>query len=182
MLHITDTITRGIILWCAVDVARYTGALYSVSYLKVSVVCNLPNGNFRTCIIIYTFWNNKNYNNNDIRSITNSSPIHETACTTSCYSHIDDSSCTMHLDIHYAIIPVLLQLMTWWWVFKDWNMQKILCEINLNRYAFLVGFTLWRMLVSVGMNLRVPWNAGYFLTSCKQVSFSRRTLHHGVSK
>ena len=40
----------------------------------------------------------------------------------------------------------------------------------------------WRMLVSAVMNLRVPWNAGNFLTSCKPVSFSRRTLHHGVSK
>ena len=40
----------------------------------------------------------------------------------------------------------------------------------------------WRTLVSVAMNLRVPWNAGNFLTSCKPVSFSRRTLHHGVSK
>ena len=40
----------------------------------------------------------------------------------------------------------------------------------------------WRTLVSAAMNLRVPWNAGNFLTSCKPVSFSRRTLHHGVSK
>jgi len=32
------------------------------------------------------------------------------------------------------------------------------------------------------MNLRVPWNVGNFLTSCKPVNFSRRTLHHGVSK
>ena len=32
------------------------------------------------------------------------------------------------------------------------------------------------------MNLRVTWNAGSFLTSCRPVSFSRRTLHHGVSK
>ena len=32
----------------------------------------------------------------------------------------------------------------------------------------------WRTLVSAVMNLR--------LTSCKPVSFSRRTLHHGVSK
>ena len=40
----------------------------------------------------------------------------------------------------------------------------------------------WRKLVSAEMNLRVPWNAGNFLTSCKPVSFSRRTLHHGVSK
>ena len=39
----------------------------------------------------------------------------------------------------------------------------------------------WRTLVIAVMNLRVPWNAGNFLTSCKQVSFSRRTLHHGVS-
>ena len=40
----------------------------------------------------------------------------------------------------------------------------------------------WQMLVSAVMNLRVPWNAGKFLTSCKPVSCSRRTLHHGVSK
>ena len=39
----------------------------------------------------------------------------------------------------------------------------------------------WRTLVSVVMNFRVPWNAGNFLTSCTPVSFSRRTLHHGVS-
>ena len=40
----------------------------------------------------------------------------------------------------------------------------------------------WRTLVSAVMNLRVLRNAGNFLTSCKPVSFSRRTLHHGVSK
>ena len=40
----------------------------------------------------------------------------------------------------------------------------------------------WRTLVSAVMNRRVPWNAGNFLTSCKPVGFSRRTLHHGVSK
>ena len=40
----------------------------------------------------------------------------------------------------------------------------------------------WRTLVSAVMNLRVPWNAGNFLTSCKPVSFSRRILHHGISK
>ena len=40
----------------------------------------------------------------------------------------------------------------------------------------------WQTLVSAVMNLRVRWNAGNFLTSCKPVSFSRRTLHHGVSK
>jgi len=39
----------------------------------------------------------------------------------------------------------------------------------------------WRMLVTAVMNLRFPRNAGNFLTSCKPVSVSRRTLHHGVS-
>ena len=40
----------------------------------------------------------------------------------------------------------------------------------------------WRTLVSAVMNFRIPWTTGNFLTSCKPVSFSRRTLHHGVSK
>ena len=36
--------------------------------------------------------------------------------------------------------------------------------------------------MSAVRNLRVPWNAGNFLTSCKPVRFSRRTLYHEVSK
>jgi hypothetical protein len=40
----------------------------------------------------------------------------------------------------------------------------------------------WRGLVNAVMNLPVPQNAGNFLTSRKPVSFSRRTLLHGVSK
>ena len=40
----------------------------------------------------------------------------------------------------------------------------------------------WRALVNAVMNLRVPYNPGNFLTSSRQVSFSRRTLLHGVSK
>ena len=40
----------------------------------------------------------------------------------------------------------------------------------------------WWRLVSAVMNLQVPWNAGNFLASCKPISFSRRTLHHGVNK
>jgi len=40
---------------------------------------------------------------------------------------------------------------------------------------------LMQMLMSAVMNLQVPWNAGNFLNSCKPFSFSRRTLHHGVS-
>ena len=39
----------------------------------------------------------------------------------------------------------------------------------------------WWALVNALMNLRVPSNAGNFLTSCKPASFSRRTLLHGVS-
>ena len=40
----------------------------------------------------------------------------------------------------------------------------------------------WRALVSAVMNLRVAYNAGNFLTNCRPVSFSRRTLLHGASK
>ena len=40
----------------------------------------------------------------------------------------------------------------------------------------------WRALVSAVRNLRVPYNVGNFLTSCKLASCSRRTLLHGVSK
>ena len=57
-----------------------------------------------------------------------------------------------------------------------WIYSQHCCQ-NLQLYRYP-----WRMLVSAVMNLRVPWNAGNFLTSCKPVSFSRRTLHHGVSK
>jgi hypothetical protein len=39
----------------------------------------------------------------------------------------------------------------------------------------------WRALVSAVTNICVPENAGNFLTSCKPVSFSRRTLLKGVS-
>ena len=40
----------------------------------------------------------------------------------------------------------------------------------------------WRALANAVMIFRVPQNAENFLTSCKPASFSRRTLHHGVSK
>ena len=51
----------------------------------------------------------------------------------------------------------------------------------LNKVGLAQDRDRWRMLVSSVMNLRVPWNAGNFLTSCKPVSLSRRTQHHGVS-
>ena len=40
----------------------------------------------------------------------------------------------------------------------------------------------WRTLLSAVMNIWVPWNGGNFLTSCKPVSFSRRTVRHGMNK
>ena len=40
----------------------------------------------------------------------------------------------------------------------------------------------WRTLVNAVMNLRVLLNAGNFLTSWKNVSFSKRSVLHGVSK
>jgi hypothetical protein len=39
----------------------------------------------------------------------------------------------------------------------------------------------WPALVNAVMSLLVPQNAGNLLTSCNPVSFSRRTLFHGVS-
>jgi hypothetical protein len=38
----------------------------------------------------------------------------------------------------------------------------------------------WRTFVNAVMNIQVPLIAGNFLTSCKPVSFSRRTVHLGV--
>jgi hypothetical protein len=38
----------------------------------------------------------------------------------------------------------------------------------------------WRALENTVMNLRVPQNAGNFLTSRETVSFSRRPLLHGI--
>jgi hypothetical protein len=40
----------------------------------------------------------------------------------------------------------------------------------------------WRAFVNVVMNLRVLYNGGNLLTGWKLVSFSRRTVLHGVSK
>jgi hypothetical protein len=40
----------------------------------------------------------------------------------------------------------------------------------------------WRALLNAVINLRVPQNAGNVLTSSEPVSYSRRTLLHGVIK
>jgi len=68
------------------------------------------------------------------------------------------------------------------WVDNIWmDLQKVRFW-----YVYWIGLAQdrdrWRTFVSAVMNIRVPRNAGNFLTSCKPVSFSRRTLHHGVSK
>ena len=41
---------------------------------------------------------------------------------------------------------------------------------------------IWRALVNVVMNLRVPSSAENFLTSRESVTVSRRNLLHGVGK
>ena len=67
----------------------------------------------------------------------------------------------------------------------DNNIKMDLQEVGCGGMGW-IGLTQdrnrWRTLVSAVMNLGVPWNAGNFLTSWKPVSFSRRALHHGVSK
>jgi len=67
------------------------------------------------------------------------------------------------------------------WADIRMNLQEVGCG-----YMDWIGLAedrdRWRTLVSAVMNLGVSRNAGNFLTSCKPVSFSRRTLHHGVSK
>jgi len=65
------------------------------------------------------------------------------------------------------------------------NIRMVLQEVGCG-YVDWIGLAQdrdsWQTLVSAVMNLRVPRNAGNFLTGCKPVSFSRRTLHHVVSK
>jgi len=66
------------------------------------------------------------------------------------------------------------------WVDNRMDLQEVRCG-----YMDWIGLAQdrdrWRTLVSAVMNLRVPWNAGNFLTGCKPVSFSWRTLQHAVS-
>jgi len=61
------------------------------------------------------------------------------------------------------------------------DLQKVRCGvmdwINMAQYR-----DRWRALVNAVMNHQVPLNVGNFLTSLNPVSFSRRTLLHGVRK
>ena len=59
------------------------------------------------------------------------------------------------------------------WIFRKWDVWARTLAQDRDR---------WRVLINFVMNLRVPSNEGNFLISCEPVSFSRRTLLHGVSK
>jgi hypothetical protein len=69
----------------------------------------------------------------------------------------------------------------WWEANIKMDLRKVerggmdCIELSQNRNR------LWTLVYAV-MNLRVPYNAEHFLTSCKTVKFSRRTLLHGTSK
>jgi hypothetical protein len=61
------------------------------------------------------------------------------------------------------------------------DLQELGCE-GMDWVEQALDTDRWWGLVNTVMNFRYPQNAGNFLTSCKPVSFSRRTLLHGVRK
>jgi hypothetical protein len=62
------------------------------------------------------------------------------------------------------------------WIIWGWSTSRG----DVERIGLAQDRDRCRTLVSAVINLRVPWNAGNFMTSCKPVSCSVRTLHHGV--
>ena len=62
------------------------------------------------------------------------------------------------------------------WIFSKWDVG------GTDWIDLAQDMDRWCALVHAVMNLRVPQNAGNFLTICEPVSFSRRTLLHEVSE
>jgi hypothetical protein len=62
------------------------------------------------------------------------------------------------------------------------DLQEVGYEVWTGLSWLRIGAGGGQLIVNAVMNLRVPLNAGNFLTSCKPVSFSSKTVLCGVSE